>query len=433
MNKSYDIFLCYPRMDKDASNRIVSILRGNGFSVWRDVDELIGGSFVDEIRCSIKQSKLIIAIDSKWFRESEWIKKELECAQNDGIPIFHVLTDHPNGLSGYRRMLFGSILEMSDSRCEEKLLSKIISYGIHPNTTELYKEYKDQYELALKENDINGEFFSFLKLLRITELGNEEAKLQIETGVWNIDLLKAVSSYKSINNHSIEDIRCELFNRGEIMAEDETLTDNAFRGRGMEKGAFKMMKRALDLGYEGENPIYYDWYFLSETDFEECLDMLGKSSRIHLNEQYRVSKNSSIEKGSIFISYKRIDKDKVFTIKDEIELVTGKESCWIDLDGIESDAQFVNVIVEAINRAQVFLFMYSRHHAEIKDYDNDWTTREINYAQKRKKRIVFINIDGSQLTDWFELMFGMKQQIDANSDVAMKKLCKDLVKWLDSQ
>ena len=80
------------------------------------------------------------------------------------------------------------------------------------------------------------------------------------------------------------------------MAEDETLTDNAFRGRGMEKGAFKMMKRALDLGYEGENPIYYDWYFLSETDFEECLDMLGKSSRIHLNEQYRVSKNSSIEK-----------------------------------------------------------------------------------------------------------------------------------------
>ena len=61
MNKSYDIFLCYPRMDKDASNRIVSILRGNGFSVWRDVDELIGGSFVDEIRCSIKQSKLIIA------------------------------------------------------------------------------------------------------------------------------------------------------------------------------------------------------------------------------------------------------------------------------------------------------------------------------------------------------------------------------------
>ena len=88
-----------------------------------------------------------------------------------------------------------------------------------------------------------------------------------------------------------------------------------------------------------------------------------------------------------------------------------KESCWIDLDGIESDAQFVNVIVEAINRAQVFLFMYSRHHAEIKDYDNDWTTREINYAQKRKKRIVFINIDGSQLTDWFELMFGMKQQL----------------------
>ena len=43
----------------------------------------------------------------------------------------------------------------------------------------------------------------------------------------------------------------------------------------------------------------------------------------------------------IFISYKRADKDLVFPIKDKIEAATG-EKCWIDLDGIESDAQFAN-------------------------------------------------------------------------------------------
>ena len=38
----------------------------------------------------------------------------------------------------------------------------------------------------------------------------------------------------------------------------------------------------------------------------------------------------------IFISYKRVDKEKVFRIKDQIE-ATISEKCWIDLDGIESD------------------------------------------------------------------------------------------------
>ena len=49
----------------------------------------------------------------------------------------------------------------------------------------------------------------------------------------------------------------------------------------------------------------------------------------------------------IFISYRRDDKDVVFKIKDEIEKHVG-EKCWIDLDGIESDAQFANVIIRAI-------------------------------------------------------------------------------------
>lgn len=132
----------------------------------------------------------------------------------------------------------------------------------------------------------------------------------------------------------------------------------------------------------------------------------------------------------IFISYKRVDVEKVFSIKEAIENSTG-ENCWIDLDGIESDAQFANVIIKAINNAQIFLFMYSHAHSEIEDYDTDWTVREINFAQKKKKRIVFVNIDGSPLTDWFELMFGTKQQIDASSKILMEKLGKDLKKWLN--
>ena len=134
----------------------------------------------------------------------------------------------------------------------------------------------------------------------------------------------------------------------------------------------------------------------------------------------------------IFISYKRNDKQVVFRLKDEIEKKASAK-CWIDTDGIESDAQFVNVIMNAIDNASVFLFMYSREHSAIVDYETDWTVREINYAQSSKKRIVFINIDGSPLTHYFLFMFPQKQQVDALSEDAIKRLCNDILSWLPSQ
>ena len=122
----------------------------------------------------------------------------------------------------------------------------------------------------------------------------------------------------------------------------------------------------------------------------------------------------------IFISYKRHDKKRVVKIKNDIENAIG-ERCWIDIDGIESDAQFVNVIIKAIDDADIFLFMYSKCHTKIVDFEKDWTIREINYAQKSNKRIIFLNLDGAPLSAWFELMFGLKQQVDVSSHC-----CKEL-------
>ena len=132
----------------------------------------------------------------------------------------------------------------------------------------------------------------------------------------------------------------------------------------------------------------------------------------------------------IFISYKRHDKKRVVKIKNDIENAIG-ERCWIDIDGIESDAQFVNVIIKAIDDADIFLFMYSKCHTKIVDFEKDWTIREINYAQKSNKRIIFLNLDGAPLSAWFELMFGLKQQVDVSSSIAMDRLYVDLLNWLD--
>ena len=130
----------------------------------------------------------------------------------------------------------------------------------------------------------------------------------------------------------------------------------------------------------------------------------------------------------IFVSYKRDDKEKVFLIKNYIEKSVG-EQCWIDIDGIESDAQFEDVIISVINNAEIFLFMYSLSHTKIVDNKNDWTMREINYAKKRK-RVVILNLDGAPLIDRLELRYGLHQQTDTSSNDAMKKLCEDLKRWL---
>jgi len=134
----------------------------------------------------------------------------------------------------------------------------------------------------------------------------------------------------------------------------------------------------------------------------------------------------------IFISYKRNDLNKIIPIKNRIE-ASLNETCWFDLSGIESTDYFTNVIINAINNAEIVLFMYTYSHTFIKDYGRDWTIREITYAMNRNKRIVFINVDGTPLTDWFDFNFGPQQQIEAQSPYQLDKLINEIKNWLKKE
>ena len=135
------------------------------------------------------------------------------------------------------------------------------------------------------------------------------------------------------------------------------------------------------------------------------------------------------KKERIFISYKRVDKERVFAIKDGIEQATG-EKCWIDLEGIESNAQFVAKIVGAIDECEIFLFMRSKEHNNITNLETDWTIREVNYALEEHKNIVIVNLDNTPMPKWFKFMFPNKQEIDATDTDKLARLNKDLCEWL---
>ena len=131
----------------------------------------------------------------------------------------------------------------------------------------------------------------------------------------------------------------------------------------------------------------------------------------------------------IFISYKRLNKDKVFSLVSKLESTLGCK-CWVDLDGIESSAQFASVICRAIDKADVVLFMHSSVHLSI-DFENDWTIKELNYAQIKKKRVVLVKLDNAPLDNIFLMEYGSKNNIDSQDPVQVQKLMNDLKTWLN--
>lgn len=126
----------------------------------------------------------------------------------------------------------------------------------------------------------------------------------------------------------------------------------------------------------------------------------------------------------IFISYSRKDYSSVVKLKNEIDLLLGKGVCWMDLTGIESDSQFVEVIINAINKSDIFLFMHSKSSEQ-----SDWTRKEVMYANGKGKRLVFVKIDNTPLSDYFAFQFAGHDIIDLNDKKQKQKLLKDLAGW----
>lgn len=441
MKENYDVFLAYSRKDYGAADEVAGLIKKNGFSLWRDTDNLnADGQFGNHIEDAIKSSKTIVAIYSTWANNSEWFKHELSYARQLSKPIICVCTNAINGEISTANLW--NMLKVGSTNFEERLILNLLMHNCTPNTYPIYSMGQDIYNSARVSKDKDLEATSFHMLLRAAELGDKEALFYVTNMRWDINLSKAIATYSSIDSNFIIELRAGLYNKGKSLL-DKSLPIHNRITVDQEKTAFRLTKRALDLGYIPDNDSLCIFSHLSEKDIAKCFDQLGESAKIfdhsktlkilnftkikELAKEVLTSNNTSSNR--VFISYKRVDFDKVSQIKSTIERAIGEE-CWFDLDGIESDAQFVNVIMKAINQSQVMLFMYSLQHSKIEDYENDWTIREINFAKLKKKRIVFVNIDNTPLTDWFEFMFPQKQQVDATNKDALAKLCQDIPKWL---
>ena len=127
----------------------------------------------------------------------------------------------------------------------------------------------------------------------------------------------------------------------------------------------------------------------------------------------------------VFISYSRSDLAKVKPIKEELE--SQGFSCWMDIEGIESgEPDFKSTIVPVLDNCGVVLFFISKDSQK-----SQWTTKELNYANRHKKRIVPLRFNDDELGGEFEFDYGGADTIDWRFSEQREKLLRNLRQWAE--
>ncbi len=125
----------------------------------------------------------------------------------------------------------------------------------------------------------------------------------------------------------------------------------------------------------------------------------------------------------IFVSYSRADIDIVRKLVDDIHTKSNAR-CWVDWNGIESGDQFVDVIINAIDKVDTVLFILSDNSMA-----SEFARREIDYARNTGKKIVPVVVDGGKLRGWFLFFFGSVDYIDIKVPMQYDKLLRNIGDW----
>jgi hypothetical protein len=124
------------------------------------------------------------------------------------------------------------------------------------------------------------------------------------------------------------------------------------------------------------------------------------------------------KKYDVFVSYSRLDSNRVQAIVEEIEKKGYK--VWIDKKGIDSGDEF-------IRNSEVFLFFSSKGANE-----STWTMKEVNTAVYFKKVIIPVKLDNTEYDDSILLELVGLDYVDFSRDsqrsYAISKLTKALQK-----
>ena len=139
--------------------------------------------------------------------------------------------------------------------------------------------------------------------------------------------------------------------------------------------------------------------------------------------QQTSEEKSDIDK-DIFISYSRKDSDTVKQIYASLEKAGYK--CWLDENGMYSGISYKKVIVDAIKRSKILLFMSSENSNKSQN-----VISEISIAMKYGKKIIPIRLDMSHYYESIDYDIVNHDYVVYNKS-RMEESFKDLLKKLVS-
>lgn len=132
---------------------------------------------------------------------------------------------------------------------------------------------------------------------------------------------------------------------------------------------------------------------------------------------------TSKDSKQLFISYSSCNADFANTLVSMLE--NKGYSCWIAPRSIPGGQDYTSSIPKAIRESDAIIFLIS-----LDSQKSEWCQDELQEAKSKRKPIIPINIDGTELTD--NISFSLKRcQIICVSD-DFDLLIKELLKSLDN-
>jgi TIR domain/Domain of unknown function (DUF4062) len=115
-------------------------------------------------------------------------------------------------------------------------------------------------------------------------------------------------------------------------------------------------------------------------------------------------KTSSPDTTSVFISYVREDSELITSLASQFAVVGIRP--WYDTSQLTGGDDWVKKIADAIEEAHVFLLVASQS-----TLNSRWVRREVEFADRKSKPIIPVEVGQVQWPNWFELQLGSLQRL----------------------
>ena len=129
MRCKYDLYISYSRADYDGARMIVDVLQKQGYSCFVDFDELDAGEIEKQLFDAINNSRCLLLVYSQHVESSQYIRREVEFALENGIKILPILLSEFKEVSWYKER-FAAINCIKLSYVEPSETRKQLLYGV---------------------------------------------------------------------------------------------------------------------------------------------------------------------------------------------------------------------------------------------------------------------------------------------------------------